>query len=88
MTDERWRKEGSWHGLLEVVSRHLPGGLRNTTKNLNHDSWYPGPHSNRAPFEYELSVLPLLQLARRVRAVVLRRKQNIQNNGRTYETEA
>jgi hypothetical protein len=33
--------EGSGRSLIEIVSRHLPGGLRKTTKRLSQDSWCP-----------------------------------------------
>jgi hypothetical protein len=51
---EEWKyvKEIS-HGLIEVISRHLPGGLRKTTKGLRQNSRSLSRDLNREPAKYE-----------------------------------
>jgi hypothetical protein len=52
--------ERMWNELImvyiKVLSQHLPGGTRKTTKILNQDSRCPGQDSNCAPSEYELKM--------------------------------
>jgi hypothetical protein len=35
--------EGSFGGLMEVLSQHFPGETEDYTKNLIHDGWCSGP---------------------------------------------
>jgi hypothetical protein len=39
--------------LFEVLSWHLPEGLRKTTKDLGQNSWSPGRDLNPGPPEYK-----------------------------------
>jgi hypothetical protein len=48
--------EGSDHGLIGVMSRHLPGGVE---RNFTQASLCLGRDSKRGPLEYESSELPL-----------------------------
>jgi hypothetical protein len=49
--------EGSGHGLIKVLSWHLPGVTEENHKNLSRDSWSPGQYLNPRPPEYEAGVL-------------------------------
>jgi hypothetical protein len=59
--DYRWtinEKDLGWssHGLIKVISWHLPEGLKKTMKTLSQDSWCPGQYSNWAISEYETNL--------------------------------
>jgi hypothetical protein len=49
---KNYREAGSKQ-TLGALSRHLPGGLKKTTKSLSHDSRCPARDSNWAPHEYK-----------------------------------
>jgi hypothetical protein len=55
--------ESSGRGTLEVPLDHLPGRTEKDMKNFNQASRYPDQDSNRAPPEYESTMLPLRHLA-------------------------
>jgi hypothetical protein len=56
----RWEIEtgGSGRDLIEVLSRNLPGGIEETTKDLSQDIRGPVRDSNGTPPEYESKALP------------------------------
>jgi hypothetical protein len=53
--------EGSGRGLLELLSRYLPGGIEENFRKLRQDSRCPGRDSNRAHPKYKSMALPLDQ---------------------------
>jgi hypothetical protein len=56
--------KGNSLGLLEVLSRRLPGRQRKTTDILRQKSRFSGGYSNRAPPEYRCTVLLLRSVYR------------------------
>jgi hypothetical protein len=59
MNNELGRNLEGEVGLIEVLSRHLPGGTEGTHEKTYRNSCNPGRDSKRAPHEYESRVLPL-----------------------------
>jgi hypothetical protein len=56
--------EENGRGLLEVLSRHLLGGIEENRVKPQYVSRRSGRDSNRAPPKYETRELPLRQPAR------------------------